>query len=142
MSETDPYRSYNFKLEIGGVAEGHFTECSGLSVKIESIPYREAGNHQLVRHIPGPVDYTAVTLKYGVTKSRELWDWLMKSAEGNVQRRNVSIVLLDSQGDNEVMRWNLVDAWPSEWQGAALNASEKALAIETLTLVFDRLERA
>jgi phage tail-like protein len=142
MEKTDPYRSYNFKLEIGGVAEGHFTECSGLNVKIESIPYREAGNHQLVRHIPGPVDYTAVTLKYGVTKSRELWDWLMKSAEGNVQRRNVSIVLMDSKGDSEVMRWNLVDAWPSEWQGAALNASEKTMAIETLTLVFDRLERA
>ena len=142
MAQNDPYRSYNFKLEIGGVAEGHFTECSGLSVKIESIPYREAGNHQLVRHIPGPVDYTTVTLKYGVTKSRELWDWLLKSAEGNVERRNVTIVLLDSQGDNEVMRWNLVDAWPSEWQGAALNASEKSLAIETLTLVFDRLERA
>lgn len=142
MAQNDPYRSYNFKLEIGGVAEGHFTECSGLSVKIEPIAYREAGNHQLVRHIPGPVDYTTVTLKYGVTKSRELWDWLMKSAEGNVQRRNVTIVLLDGQGDSEVMRWNLVDAWPSEWQGAALNASEKALAIETLTLVFDRLERA
>lgn len=142
MAQNDPYRSYNFKLEIGGVAEGHFTECSGLGVKIESIAYREAGNHQLVRHIPGPVDYTTVTLKYGVTKSRELWDWLMKSAEGNVERRNVSILLLDSQGDNEVMRWNLVDAWPSEWQGAALNASDKALAIETLTLVFDRLERA
>lgn len=142
MAQNDPYRSYNFKLEIGGVAEGHFTECSGLSVKIEPIAYREAGNHQLVRHIPGPVDYTTVTLKYGVTKSRELWDWLLKSAEGNVERRNVTIVLLDSQGDNEVMRWNLVDAWPSEWQGAALNASEKSLAIETLTLVFDRLERA
>ena len=142
MAQNDPYRSYNFKLEIGGVSEGHFTECSGLGVKIESIAYREAGNHQLVRHIPGPVDFTAVTLKYGVTKSRELWDWLMKSAEGNVQRRNVSIVLMDSKGDSEVMRWNLVDAWPSEWQGAALNASEKTMAIETLTLVFDRLERA
>lgn len=142
MAQNDPYRSYNFKLEIGGVAEGHFTECSGLGVKIEPIAYREAGNHQLVRHIPGPVDYTAVTLKYGLTKSPELWEWLMKSAEGNVERRNVSIVLLDSRGDNEVMRWSLVDAWPSEWQGAALNASEKTLAIETLTLVFDRLERA
>jgi phage tail-like protein len=142
VPETDPYRSYNFKLEIGGVAEGHFTECSGLSAKIESIAYREAGNHQLVRHIPGPVDYAAVTLKYGVTISRQLWDWLMKAAEGNVQRLNVSIVLLDSQGANEVMRWNLVDAWPSEWQGAALNASDKAVAIESLTLVYDRLERA
>ena len=129
-------------MEIGGVTEGHFTECSGLGVNIESIAYREAGNHQSVRHIPGPVDYAAVTLKYGVTKSRELWDWMMKAAEGNVQRRNVSILLLDSQGENEVMRWNLQDAWPSEWQGAALNASDKAFAIETLTLVFDRLERA
>lgn len=142
MAQNDPYRSYNFKLEIGGVAEGHFTECSGLGVKVEPIAYREAGNHQIVRHIPGPVDYASVTLKYGVTKSRELWDWLLKSAEGNVERRNVSIVLLDSQGTGEVMRWSLVDAWPSEWQGAALNASEKTLAIETLTLVFDRLERA
>jgi len=142
MAQNDPYRSYNFKLEIGGVSEGHFTECSGLSVKVESIAYREAGNHQLVRHIPGPVEYGAVTLKYGVTKSRELWDWMMKAAEGDVQRRNVSILLLDSKGDNEIMRWNLQDAWPSEWQGAALNASEKALAIETLTIVYDHLERA
>ena len=141
MAQNDPYRSYNFKLEIDGVSEGHFTECSGLSLKTESITYREAGNNQIIRHIPGPVEYAAVTLKYGVSKSRELWDWMMKAAEGNVQRRNVSILLLDSQGDNEVMRWNLVDAWPSEWQGAALNASEKALAIETLTLVYDRLER-
>jgi len=142
MPETDPYRSYNFKLEIGGVAEGHFTECSGLSVKVDSIAYREAGNHQLVRHIPGPVDYTAVTLKYGVTKSRELFDWMMKAAEGKVQRRNVSIVLLDNQGDNEVMRWNLIDAWPSEWKGANLANTEKGVAIEELTLVFVRLERA
>ena len=142
MAETDPYRAYHFKLEIGGVAEGHFTECSGLSVKIESIPYREAINHQRVRHIPGPVDYAAVTLKYGVTQSRELREWMMNTAEGNVQRRDVSIVLLDSQGDSEVMRWNLLDAWPSEWQGAALNANEDGVAIETLTLVYDRLERA
>lgn len=142
MAQNDPYRSYNFKLELNGRAEGHFTECSGLSVKIESIPYREAGNQQVIRHIPGPVEYAAVTLKYGVTTSRELWDWLMKTAEGNVERRNVSILLLDSRGENEVMRWNLVDAWPSEWQGAALNASDKALAIESLTLVYDKLERA
>lgn len=66
----------------------------------------------------------------------------MKAAEGNVQRKNVSVLLLDSQGDNEVMRWNLQDAWPSEWKGATLSASEKALAIESLTLVYDRLERA
>lgn len=139
---TDPYRSYNFKLQISGIDEGHFTECSGLSVRIESIPYREAGNNQVVRHIPGPVDYSAVTLRYGVTSSRALWDWLMKAVKGDVERKNVSIILLDSAGSSEVMRWNLTDAWPSEWQGAGLNTTDRAVAIESLTLTFDSLERA
>ncbi|MEZ4769681.1 MAG: phage tail protein [Caldilineales bacterium] len=140
--QADPYRSYNFKLEVGGVAQGHFTECSGLNVTIDPISYREAGSQQIIRHLPGPVDYAAVTLKYGVTDSQDLWDWLMKTVEGEIERRNVSIVLLDSQGEGAVMRWNLVDAWPSQWQGAALNAGDTALAIESLTLVFDNLERA
>lgn len=137
----DPFRAYNFKLDINGVSEGHFTECTGLSVSVESIPYREAGNNQLLRHIPGPADYGAVTLKYGVTTSRELWDWMMVTARGEVDRRNVSIILLDSTGSSEVMRWNLQDAWPSEWQGASLVAADRAIAIESLTLVFDRIER-
>lgn len=139
---TDPYRSYNFKLDINGISEGHFTECSGLSVKVESIPYREAGANQIVRKIPGPVDYASVTLKYGVTSSRELWDWLLTAVNGKVERKNVSIILLDSEGTNEAMRWNLHDAWPSEWQGAGLNTTDRAIAIDTLTLVFDSLERA
>lgn len=139
---TDPYRSYNFKLEINGIAEGHFTECSGLSAKVESIPYREAGANQIVRKIPGPVDYASVTLQYGVTSSRELWDWLMTAVNGKVERKNVSIILLDSEGMNETMRWNLTDAWPSEWQGAGLNTTDGAVAIDSLTLVFASLERA
>ena len=139
---TDPYRSYNFKLEINGAAEGHFTECSGLNVKVESIPYREAGTNQIVRKLPGPVDYASVTLRYGVTESRELWDWLMTAVNGKVERKNVSIILLDSEGTNEVMRWNLSNAWPSEWQGAGLNTTDRAIAIDSLTLVFDSLERA
>jgi len=142
MGKNDPNRSYNFKLEIDGVVEAQFTECSGLSPKIETIAYREAGKHQLVHHIPGPVEYSAVTLKYGVSQSRKMWDWMMKASEGNVERRNVSISLLDSTGDAEVMRWNLLGTWPSEWKGATLNPGDKSVAIETLTLVFDKLERA
>lgn len=36
---SNPYRSYNFKLEIYFVTEGHFTECRGLSVKVENISF-------------------------------------------------------------------------------------------------------
>src|SRR5215204_3744464 len=87
----DPYRAYNFKLIIQGVGQGHFTECTGLGVKIDTIQYREGGEHQVVRKLPGRVDYCDVTLRYGLTDSPELWQWFMKALEGAVDRRNPSI---------------------------------------------------
>ncbi len=138
----DPYRAYNFKLVIQDVTEGHFASCSGLGVQVEVIKYREAGNSQVVRAIPGQTTYHDVTLRYGLTDSRELWDWMMVAAAGSVERKNVSILMLDASGVNEVLRWNLINAWPSEWRGAALDALGKEVAIESLTLVFESLERA
>src|SRR5688572_33485108 len=88
----DPLRAYNFQLLINGVTEGHFTEVSGLGVKVERISYREAGNQSTVRAIPGRVTYSSVTLRFGLTSSKDLWDWLMTAVAGNVSRRNVSIV--------------------------------------------------
>ena len=138
----DPFRAYNFKLVIQGVAEGHFTECSGLGVKVEPIQYREAGNNQVIRHIPGLAEFSAVTFRYGVTHSHDLWDWMMTAVNGQVERKNVSVLLLDSQGVAEVLRWDLINAWPSEWQGAALNALEHEVAIESLTLVYELINRS
>jgi hypothetical protein len=37
----DPYRAYNFKLEIQGVTAGHFTEVSGFDISVQAIPYRD-----------------------------------------------------------------------------------------------------
>jgi phage tail-like protein len=138
----DPYRAYNFKLVIQGMTEGHFTECTGLGIKVDAIKYREAGTSQVVRRLPGQVEYADVTLRYGLTDSHELWDWFMSSVEGKVERKNVSILMLDPDGVTEVMRWDLIDAWPSEWRGALLDAMSHEAAIESLTLVFESMERA
>jgi phage tail-like protein len=137
----DPYRAYNFKLLINGVTEGHFTEVAGLGVQVERIAYREAGNNAIVRAIPGRVTYASVTLRYGLTASVEMWDWLMATVQGRVNRRNVSVVMLDSPGVTEVMRWNLINAWPQEWYGAPLDAMSRDLAIETLVLAHEGLQR-
>jgi phage tail-like protein len=138
----DPYRNYNFKLEAGA-AEAHFTECSGMGIKVDAIEYREAGNNQVVRKLPGQVHYSEVTLRYGLTDSKQLWDWLMASANGRVDRRNVSIVMLAADGTDATpgLHWNLNQAWPSEWRGAKLDALGREAAIETLTLVYETLER-
>jgi phage tail-like protein len=140
---TDPYRAYNFKLVIQGVTEGHFTECTGLGLRVGVIRYREAGNNQVVHCIPGLLEYGSVTLRYGLTPSTELWEWILTVVRGNVERKNVSILMLDSEGSQEVMRWDLMNAWPSAWSGTPLIAlSLEALAIESLTVEFETLERA
>lgn len=138
----DPYGAYNFKLVIQGVTEGHFTQCSGLGVRVQAIRYREGGASQVVRRLPGRVEYSDVTLRYGLTASQELWMWLQSATKGTVQRRNVSIVVLGADGATEGVRFNLLNAWPSSWTGTPLDALSNEVAIEELTLVYEMLEKA
>lgn len=138
----DPYRAFNFKMEVQGVTEGHFTEVTGLEARVVPITYREAGNSQVVHYVPGRTEFGAITFRYGLTKSRELYDWFMSGVKGKIQRKNISVVLLDSDGTTEVLRWNLVNAWVTEWRGAVLDAQSHEVAIETLTLVCETLDRA
>lgn len=137
----DPYRAYNFKLIIQGVTQGHFVECTGMGVRIAAMRYQEGGAN-VVHRIPGPIDYGDVTLRYGLTASRELWDWFLAGLNGNVDRRNVSVLMLATDGTTEVMRWDLVNAWPAAWRGAPLDALAREVAIESVTLVFESLARA
>jgi phage tail-like protein len=137
----DPYRAYNFKLIIQGVTQGHFVECTGMGVRIAAMRYQEGGAN-VVHRIPGPIDYGDLTLRYGLTASRELWDWFLAGLNGNVDRRNVSVLMLATDGTTEVMRWDLVNAWPAEWRGAPLDALAREVAIESVTLVFESLARA
>lgn len=142
MAEEDIYRAYNFKLDIQGVTAGYFTDVNGLNVKVEAIEYREGGGPPGVRRLPGRVSVGEVTLRYGLTKSTYLWDWLMTAVRGKVERRNVSIILVGTDGIKEVTRWNLTNVWVSEWRGAKLDALGQAAAIESITLVPETLERA
>jgi phage tail-like protein len=134
----DPYRGYNFRIEIGDSTEAAFTECSGMGVTVHALRYAE-GRSPVVRRIPGPVEYADVTLRYGLTSSRSLWEWMQTAIKGKVERRNVTVVLLAPDGTTPVLRWNLNNAWISKWRGAPLDALAQEIAIESVTLVYDTL---
>ena len=138
----DPYPSRNFMLSIAGVTQGHFTYCGNLEFRVEPIPYREGGQSQVVHRLPGPVEYGEITLRYGITESRELWDMALLAVKGTVTRTNMSIILLDADGVTEVVRWDLVNAWVCGWRGAPLDAMSRQVAIEEVTIVFETIERA
>jgi phage tail-like protein len=137
----DPYRNYNFRIEIDGVEQGHFAECHGLAARIRPIRYREGGVQGAVRVIPGQVEYGELTLRYGLTDSQELWAWFQLCIEGRVERRNVTLVVLSPDSAVDAVRWDLNECWPCEWRGAPLEGLGNEIAIESVTLVYERLNR-
>jgi len=68
-------------------------------------------------------------------------DWRQDVVNGTVTRRTGSVVLYDLANQTEVARWNFYNAWPSKWDGPALNAKGNDIAIETLVLAVERLTR-
>ncbi len=141
----DPYRTFNFKVIMGQSSQiaAHFHAVSGLTVSVPAIKVREGGN-RVTMPIPGYPEYGSVQLKWGVTTSHDLYDWFMLVVAGKRSqevRRNVSILMLENDGTTEAMRWNLVDAWPTQWDGPPLDASAQTFAFETLTLVYSTLNR-
>jgi phage tail-like protein len=138
----DPYRNYNFMVEIDGIAQGTFMECTGLDATTETIEYREGGDNLTVRKLPGKTAYGDITLKWGVTASMELWTWRKQVIQGQFQRKNGSVVLFDLTNSAEVARWNFVRGWPNKWEGPHLDAKGKDVGIETLTIAHEGVERA
>ena len=138
----DPYTNFNFLVEIEGIVQAGFKECSGLECTTEVIEYREGGENTTVRKRPGKTTYSDLVLKWGLTDSEELWDWRKNVIQGKVDRKNGSIVVYDLANAKEVARWNFVRAWPTKWEGPSFDATGKDIAIETLTLAHEGIERA
>ncbi len=137
----DPYGNYNFLVEIDGITRAAFQECSGFDSTIDVIEHREGGENTTPRKFPGQTKYSNISLKWGLTDSRELYDWHRRVVNGDIERKNGSIVLLDRKGE-EVLRWNFFRAWPTKWDGPDLNAEGTDAAIEMLELAHEGVERA
>lgn len=139
-ARVDPYRNFNFKLEIQGITQAGFTDCSGFSASNDPIEYREGGHVSSARKLPGMTKYSNITLKWGLTDSRELYDWFRDVVNGKIDRRNGSIIVRDLDG-TEKARWDFFDAWPTKFDHPDFSAKSNEVAIETLELVVERLER-
>ncbi len=143
-SRTDPLTGYHFYLEIDGIVQAQFRECSGLDSESTIIEYKEAAKNgvTVIKKVPGDLKWSNIVLKRGITDLMELWDWRTKIEQGriNESRKNGSIVLYD-QNNSEMARWNFVDAWPSKITGPQLNATSNDIAVEEVTLAHEGLTR-
>jgi phage tail-like protein len=133
----DPFRSFNFRVEIDGLTVGSFSECSGLTADGDPVDYREGTDmHNYVRKLVGLRKFSNLTLKRGYTTNDELWRWYTNILNGIPDRRNGSIILMN-EAREDVMRWNFENGWVNKIEGPSLKASGNEVAMESVDLVHE-----
>lgn len=135
----DPYRTFNFQLQIDGVPLGAFSEVSGLTAEGDAVDYREGTDlQQNVRKLTGLRKYSNITLKRGYTQDPSLWRWYGNIVNGQADRRNVTIVLMN-EARQPVLRWHAESAWVNKIEGPSFKAAGNEIAMESVELVHEGL---
>lgn len=129
----DPLLGCHFLIELDGIAQASFSECSGLQAEIKTESYREGGLNDYAHHFWDGVEYPALVLKRGLIRDSQLWAWYRHTMARHIERKNGTIYLLDRQGET-VMRWDFKEAFPVKWVGPELKADSGNVAFESIEL--------
>lgn len=145
MARRDPYVSYRFLVHVDGQLVAQFTECSGLQAETEVEEFQEGGENTLRRKLPKASKWGALTLKRGLSDSKELWDWYVARSKGDFDkgpRKSVTVILWNENTEDEVWTWDFADAYPTKWTGPDMKSDANAVALETLEFVHSGLTSA
>jgi phage tail-like protein len=133
-TRVDPYRVFNFRVELGPNTVAAFRECGGLTLTIDPVDYREGADQALtVRKLTGLRKYTNITLKRGLTQNLDLWNWYATGLTDTPTRQSGAIVLQNEDHQDE-LRWEFENGWITKWEGPALNATGNEVAIESIEI--------
>ena len=141
-----PYGQFNFLVNLGdGDTEGAdagFQECSPITTSLVVTEYRNGNDRENnVRKLTGLERVDDVTLRRGIIGSLKLYEWIDDVRNGNAAAyRTVTIILQSEDHAAVVMTWKLLRARPVKWSSGPLNAKGTDVAMEELTLAYERLE--
>lgn len=152
-------KRYQFAVSIDNEHFGYqylvgFERISGLGDMINVRDVQEGG-HPGIHRYPRRVKRDSIQLVRVMTFNHGLWEWFEEVRSWQKGKpsysRTLSIIMLDYISPRqtggqpiqfEVWRFDIVDAWPSEWQASSLDANTEELAFETITLQHGGISRA
>jgi len=134
------YGKYRFFVDVEGRGLSGVREVEGLNVTIDAEKHTEASSAVAPKLEPGLTHCGPLILRYFVTANDDLWNWVKEALEGNIQRKNLSVAVLDRKG-NEVVRYLMSNAWPSSWRLDKLDSQSSSPLIEELILQYEKLDR-
>jgi len=138
----DPYRQFRFRIEIDGISQAGFSECTFADTTTDPVEYREGNEPPVFRKLSGLTKYGNITLKWGITDSMDLYNWRQQVIDAGAlnNRKGIVITLIDEAG-NDKSQWNIVEAWPSKYDPVDFSAKGNEVAIETLEIVHEGFKR-
>ncbi len=141
-----PYVQFNFHVNLGdGVTntpQAGFQEVSGIGMEVSITEYRP-GNYAFnnVIKTAGLNKATDVTMKRGVIGSLDLYKWLDDVRNGATNGlRTVTVELKSEDRTQTVQTWRLINARIMKHTSGPFNAKGTDVAMEELTLSYERLE--
>ncbi len=140
MSDTYPIGRFRYKVEIDGLDAGGFSEVTGFDASIDVMEYREGDMVTTPMKVPGLKKYGNITLRQGLIHNTVLYDWIMEGVEGAVDRKTITITLLDEE-ENDSASWQVINAWPMRYAAPDFNATSSEIAIETLEIAHEGMTR-
>ena len=140
-----PFTAFNFAVEIkvDGVAmqvvDAAFSECDGLEMTMDVKTIREGGNNGRQIRLTGPATMGTLSLKRGMTRNFELWDWMARMQTQPGLRADAEVVLLAADGHTERARFILSRCVPAKLKAPPLNAKDGGVAIEEFQLAYESM---
>jgi phage tail-like protein len=142
----DPYAQFNFLVDLGtGDTEGPqagFQECSPIGMSLDVIEYRNGNDRSnQVRKLTGLARAGDVTLRRGIIGSLDLYQWIDELRNGTQSATRTVTIHLQSEDHAQVVQtWMLLRARIVKHVSGPLNAKGSDVAMEELTLAYERLE--
>ncbi|MEV0323009.1 phage tail protein [Streptomyces sp. NPDC050658] len=143
-SPQDDFVVHTFAIQIDGIQLEQLKGVSGLGIRqrvIESEENDASTGKQIIRKQQGPREAGSIEITRGVDKSTALTDWIRLTAENNdivKARKNVTIEVKSGKGET-VRRYNLANAWASQYQLGALTSGSSEPLMETVTIEYEDL---
>jgi phage tail-like protein len=132
-----PLPKFHFRVEWGGSKIG-FSEVTGLDQQTDPIEYREGSSPEYSKiKMPGLQKFSNITLKRGTFNGdKEFYSWMKTISLNKVQRRDVTISLLN-ENHEPVVTWKVRNAFPVKVQASDMKADGNEVAVETLELAHE-----
>lgn len=121
------------------VCSGAFAECTGLEATMEPKVIKAGGMNYGAAQRVGPVTFSTVILKRGMTTTRHLWDWFVWVGNGAASYRLDVLLAMQDRAGSTQLTWQLRRALPIKFKAADLNAKGTEVGIEELHLAHEGL---